>query len=331
MYQKSGVRHLAKKKTKIYFWLKFDKKFFDNLFIKRLKNTSGGYAMTVIYIRLMLESIETDCILYYEGYFESLIQELALKLDVSEDDLNMTFSYFTKCGLIQIDENGNAILPQAKSMLEQESNWAKYKRDQRKLEKKMTELDIVQPMSNMCPTDIEIEKELKLDKDIKLDIESELEEEIKASSSAKENSIKIVSDYFQQEIGVLSPNQIEQLTDYIVITNMEVDVIKSAITRAADNSKRSFGYVNSILRNWRQNGILTMVQVEEENRKFRAKKANKVMQSQTNVPNWHKENYVEQTTPEEQEKLDKAKKQLLERLNNLNNSPDNSKEKVEKY
>ncbi|QGH05252.1 hypothetical protein EA458_10405 [Streptococcus dysgalactiae subsp. dysgalactiae] len=161
---------MVKKKTKIYFWLKFDKKFFDNLFIKRLKNTSGGYAMTVIYIRLMLESIETDCILYYEGYFESLIQELALKLDVSEDDLNMTFSYFTKCGLIQIDENGNAILPQAKSMLEQESNWAKYKRDQRKLEKKMTELDNVQPLSNMCPTDIEIEKELKLDKELELEL-----------------------------------------------------------------------------------------------------------------------------------------------------------------
>ena len=88
-------------KTKIYFWLKVDKKFFDNLFIKRLKNMPGGYTMTVIYIRLMLESLEDDCILYYEGYFDSLVQELALKLDVSEDDINMTVAYFTKCGLIQ--------------------------------------------------------------------------------------------------------------------------------------------------------------------------------------------------------------------------------------
>ena len=87
-------------KTKIYFWLKVDKKFFDNLFIKRLKNMPGGYTMTVIYIRLMLESLEDDCILYYEGYFDSLVQELALKLDVSEDDINMTVAYFTKCGLI---------------------------------------------------------------------------------------------------------------------------------------------------------------------------------------------------------------------------------------
>ena len=93
-------------KTKIYFWLKVDKKFFDNLFIKRLKNMPGGYTMTVINIRLMLESLEDDCILYYEGYFDSLVQELALKLDVSEDDINMTVAYFTKCGLIQIDDDG---------------------------------------------------------------------------------------------------------------------------------------------------------------------------------------------------------------------------------
>ena len=117
-------------KTKIYFWLKVDKKFFDNLFIKRLKNMPGGYTMTVIYIRLMLESLEDDCILYYEGYFDNLVQELALKLDVSEDDINMTVAYFTKCGLIQIDDDGHATLSQAKAMVESETNWAKYKREQ---------------------------------------------------------------------------------------------------------------------------------------------------------------------------------------------------------
>lgn len=96
-------------KTKVYFWLKVDKKFFDNIFIKRLKTMAGGYMMQVIYMRLMLESLEDDCILYYEGYFKNLVEELALKLDVTEDDINMTMSYFTQCGLIQIDDDGNAM------------------------------------------------------------------------------------------------------------------------------------------------------------------------------------------------------------------------------
>ena len=147
-------------KTKIYFWLKVDKKFFDNLFIKRLKNMPGGYTMTVIYIRLMLESLEDDCILYYEGYFDSLVQELALKLDVSEDDINMTLAYFTKCGLIQIDDDGHATLSQAKAMVESETNWAKYKRDQRKNSQDLPKLENVQnkkTISNSCPTEIEKE------------------------------------------------------------------------------------------------------------------------------------------------------------------------------
>ena len=147
-------------KTKIYFWLKVDKKFFDNLFIKRLKNMPGGYTMTVIYIRLMLESLEDDCILYYEGYFDSLVQELALKLDVSEDDINMTVAYFTKCGLIQIDDDGHATLSQAKAMVESETNWAKYKREQRKNSQDLPKLENVQnkkTISNSCLTEIEKE------------------------------------------------------------------------------------------------------------------------------------------------------------------------------
>ena len=147
-------------KTKIYFWLKVDKKFFDNLFIKRLKNMPGGYTMTVIYIRLMLESLEDDCILYYEGYFDSLVQELALKLDVSEDDINMTVAYFTKCGLIQIADDGHATLSQAKAMVESETNWAKYKREQRKNSQDLPKLENVQnkkTISNSCPTEIEKE------------------------------------------------------------------------------------------------------------------------------------------------------------------------------
>ncbi|MFS9206132.1 DnaD domain protein [Streptococcus mitis] len=241
-------------KTKIYFWLKIDKKFFDNIFIKRLKTVPGGYTMTVIYIRLMLESLESDCILYYEGYFDNLKEELALKLDVSEDDIDMTMAYFTKCGLIQIDEDKNAELPQAKALVESETNWANYKREQRKKAK----LEEVQPsltISNLCPTEIEIEKE------------KELEEEIEKKTSSAE-----ISNYYQKRIGVMDGQQYQILTDYLTLDGMELEVIKIAIDKAADNGKRSFSYINSILKNWRQNGIRTMVQVEDEQRLFQQKK-----------------------------------------------------------
>lgn len=242
-------------KTKIYFWLKIDKKFFDNIFIKRLKTVPGGYTMTVIYIRLMLESLESDCILYYEGYFDNLKEELALKLDVSEDDIDMTMAYFTKCGLIQVDEDKNAELPQAKALVESETNWANYKREQRKKAK----LEEVQPsltISNSCPIEIEIEKE----------IDKELEKKTSSAPTAE------ISNYYQKRIGVMDGQQYQILTDYLTLDSMELEVIKIAIDKAADNGKRSFSYINSILKNWRQNGIRTMVQVEDEQRLFQQKK-----------------------------------------------------------
>ncbi|WP_144313258.1 DnaD domain-containing protein [Streptococcus lutetiensis] len=81
-----------------------------------------------------------------------------------------------------------------------------------------------------------------------------------------------IYSYYQQEIGVLSPNQAEQLADYIKLDNFEPELLKRAIDKASNNAKRSFGYVNSILRNWKQNGITTLVQAEEEDRKFQESK-----------------------------------------------------------
>lgn len=274
---------MAKTKTKVYFWLKFDKKFFDNLFIKRLKSVSGGYAMTVIYIRLMLESLETDCTLYYEGYFDNLIQELALKLDVSEDDVNMTIAYFTKCGLIQIDTDGNAKFPQAEALLEQETNWAQYKRKDRKIGQIPTKLDNVQPMSNQCPT--EIEKEIELDKEteedielkqeLNLDIKTEVEaENRKISSATADKSNFNIFEHYQERIGLLDGFQLQQLEGYQVIDGLEPELIKIAIDKAADNSKRSFGYVNSILKSWAQNGIKTVAQQKEEQNNYASNKPN---------------------------------------------------------
>ncbi|HEM4990638.1 TPA: conserved phage C-terminal domain-containing protein [Streptococcus suis] len=177
-------------KTKIYFWLKIDKKFFDNIFIKRLKTIPGGYTMTVIYIRLMLESLESDCILYYEGYFENLKEELALKLDVSEDDIDMTMAYFTKCGLIQIDEDQNAELPQAKAMVMSETNWASYKREQRQNKERLDNVQKSLTNSNSCPTEIEIEEDIN--KDINKGIYSEL------NNSAEQSSAYVFPDWLNQ-------------------------------------------------------------------------------------------------------------------------------------
>ena len=116
--------------------------------------------------------------------------------------------------------------------------------------------------SNSCPTEIEIEKE----KEIELELEEEIDKKTSAAPTAE------ISNYYQTRIGIIDGQQYQILTDYLTLDGMELEVIKTAIDKAADNSKRSFSYINSILKNWRQNGIRTTVQVEDEQRQFQQKK-----------------------------------------------------------
>lgn len=237
-------------KTKIYFWLKIDKKFFDNLFIKRLKNIPSGYTMTVIYIRLMLESLESDCILYYEGYLENLKEELALKLDVSEDDISMTMAYFTKCGLIQIDEENNAELTQAKALIQQETNQAAYMRNYRKekqeKEKNLTMLSDDITLLTTCKT--EIEKEIEIDNN-KTEISPSL------SKNLKNSGIRITD------------KQHQQLLDYVGLDGMSFDMLNRAIEITSEIHQPSFKYLKAILENWKEKGFTSLEQVEEHEKK----------------------------------------------------------------
>ena len=242
-------------KTKIYFWLKIDKKFFDNIFIKRLKTVPGGYTMTVIYIRLMLESLESDCILYYEGYFDNLKEELALKLDVSEDDIDMTMAYFTKCGLIQVDEDKNAELPQAKALVQQETNQAAYMREYRKQQREQKE-NLTMSSDNLtllttCKTEIEIEKELEKELEVEVD-----KEQSPTPSTLNQDFINIYKS-FEAEIGkALSPLQIQDLQ--YMLEDFSPELIHEALKEAVSQGKANFAYIKAILNRWKQDNLLTV-------------------------------------------------------------------------
>lgn len=265
-----------KSKTKIYYWLKFDKHFFDNLFIKRLlRNFPGGSEMIVIYIRLMLEAIENDCIIDYEGTFDNYAEELALRLETSEEQINMALAYFVKCGVIQVDDGGNTHYPQAKALLGQETNWNRYK-------KKQAELEKFQLLSNQVPTEIEIEKDKKID--INIDKELELEQD-------KEDRFV---DVVEANIGRgLVKFEFDMINNYLIGQNVSKDLFLEAVKVAVANNVRKFNYIARILDNWINDGIKTPEQAYQAQRDFKAKKANKTMQSQSNVPSWSNPDYKE--------------------------------------
>jgi len=257
-------------KTKVYFWLKIDKKFFDNIFIKRLKTLPGGYTMTVIYIRLMLESLDSDCILYYKGYFDSLKAELALKLDVSEDDIEMTIAYFTKCGLIQIDEDKNAEMPQAKAMVMSETNWASYKREQRKKEG-LEEVQKSLTNSNSCPTEI------------KIDIEKEIEQQLK-QEKAGEVGKNIIFEKLKEAFGEMSVSGTMVTEAEDLLATHGQPLLLYALEQTILNNGRSIRYTRSILERWQGQGLKTIEQVKQNQAAYEAKKQPLAQPTQDNFP-----------------------------------------------
>lgn len=239
---------------------------------------------------LMLESLSTDGVIYYEGTLPTLEKELAVRLDVKEEEIQMTMAYFKNVGLIQVDDDNNAEMLQVPALMEQETDWARYKREQRRILK----LDNVQQVSNNCPT--ELEKELEQEQELELKLESEVD----INKTATDLNIY---DYYQSRIGAIDGYQYEKLKGYLEIDKLEPALVKRAIDRAADNSKRNFGYVNAILKNWAQNNIRTVVQQDEEQRNFVDAKANKTQSRGSNIPDWALEEAHQEETEEGQARL----------------------------
>ena len=172
----------------------------------------------------------------------------------------MTMAYFTKCGLIQIDEDKNAELPQAKAMVMSETNWASYKREQRKKGK----LEEVQPsltFSNSCPTEIEkeIEKEVEVDK-----------EQSATPSTLNQDFVNLYKSFEAETGKALSPLQIQELQ--YMLEDFSSELIHEALKEAVSQGKANFAYIKAILNRWKQDNLLT---VELVRNSFAAREARK--------------------------------------------------------
>ena len=100
--------------AKRYFWLKLKEAFFRDKRIKKLRRIAGGDTYTIIYLKLMLRSLETDGIIEFEGVESSLADELALDLDEDSDNVQVTLSFLIQSGLLVDMGENRFLLPEVK-------------------------------------------------------------------------------------------------------------------------------------------------------------------------------------------------------------------------
>lgn len=253
--------------NKKYYYLKLRDNFFDNDDIAILESMPDGILYSNILLKLYLRSLKNNGKLMFNDRIPYNAQMLSTITRQPVAVVEKAVGIFKEMGLIEVLDNGAIYMLDIQNFIGSSNTEADRKREYRR----KIALEKDQKLLGHLSGQMSDEQAPEIEKEIEKEIEIE-NRDIKEIDSAKDNSPAAIAEYYQYRIGVLDGKQFEQLLDYIRFDHMEYELVKLAIDKAADNSKRSFGYVNSILKNWAQNGIKTTVQQEEEQSNFNKSK-----------------------------------------------------------
>ena len=277
-------------KNKRYFWIQLAQDFFKSKEMKLLRKIAGGDTHTIIYLKMMLISLEDAGHIYYDGLADNLAEEIALVIDENVEDIKITLIFLESKGLLTRNSDRDYFLEQVPEMVGSETASTRRSRKHRELQKLHCNT-----IATTCNGDIDKEKDIDKDK----------------------NPVELIVEEYQSRIAPLDGTQFEILKEFITLDSMEAKVVLKAIGLAADNGKRNFSYIRAILTNWKNDGVLTIAAVEERERAYKESKISKRSGNQkSNVPEWSQPNYVNTTSEEDKEELEKRKRELLERLEN---------------
>ena len=284
-------------KNKRYYWIQLTQDFFKSKEMKLLRKIAGGDTHTIIYLKMMLISLEDGGCIYYDGLADNLAEEIALMIDENVEDIKITLLFLESKGLLTRKNDRDYFLEQVPEMVGSETASARRVRKFRENQ-----------LALQCNNDV---TKRNGDIDIEKDIDTEIEKDI------DENPVALIVEEYQSRIAPLDGTQFELLKEFITLDGMEAKVVLKAIGLAADNGKRNFSYIRAILTNWKKDGVLTIAAVEERERAYKESKISKCPGNQkSNVPEWSQPNYVNTTSEEDKEELEKRKRELLERLEN---------------
>ena len=261
---------------KRYYWLRLHKDFFQKKEIKRLRRVAGGDTYTIIYLKMLLRSIVDGGKLYFDGYEETFVSELALDIDEDEQNVQITVNYLLKNGLLLECEADEYYLPEANNNTGSETAAASRMRKLRE-KSKDPECNNVTPLCNNvthmlqeCSQSLqtcygEIEKEIEIDnRDRDIDIVRHRDRDITISTTREDKEIENsqslspvsnidIYDLWTNSFGVISSFVKGSLDD--LIAEYGLVNVADALRIAKERGKSRVQYVEGILKNQRlENG-----------------------------------------------------------------------------
>jgi len=140
--------------NKKYYWLKLMKDFFIQAKIKKLRKLAGGDTYVIIYLKMMLLSINSDGIVVFESIEPTLEEELALVLDEDVDHVKFLIAFLVANNLIEQKSESDFFMVEVSSLIGSETTSAERVRKHREKKKMLhcnttvTEVKLIETKCN---------------------------------------------------------------------------------------------------------------------------------------------------------------------------------------
>lgn len=141
-----------------------------------MRRQMHGKDMQIIYLRMMLLSIDKGGYIYYQGVYDSIEEELAEEFNEDVELIKETLEYLKSNNMIDLNDNFDCFLPEAAQCTGSESYSAERMRKSRE-NRKMSQCDSDVTSSDSVVTPCDEEIEIEIEKEKEKEIEKEIEKE----------------------------------------------------------------------------------------------------------------------------------------------------------
>lgn len=258
---------------KRYYWLKLKTDFFSNKLIKKMRRLPGGDNLLIIYMKLLLVSLENNGVIQIDGIEEEIAEELSIMIDEPVDNIQLLLAYCFKNGLVtQVEHMDDLEMTQAKALLGSETAVTERVRRHREKKKALQCNANVTKMKHLGNVEIEIDTDIEIEKELdnrvllrKSNTSIEIEKSEYGGSSIPFSSIAY--EYQRLGFGQLS-GTVSELIQADVAEYGE-EWCKAAMNEATLNNVHSWRYVEAILKRWRKTYSLDVKPWEIERQAYR--------------------------------------------------------------
>lgn len=194
-----------------------------------------------------------DSFIFYRSFYEAISE---LPKENQADTYNAIMQYALNQEEINLTGISKAIFSLVKPQLD--ANYKKYENGKQKKSK-----TVAKQKQNVSKTGTNVNDNENVNEN---DNEND---NVKVGDSCVDGLQEIIN-FYNENIGLITPYGLEILTDYA--KEMSSDVIIYAMKKAVEANVRTIQYIKGTLNNWQNSGVKTLIQAEEESRKFKKEK-----------------------------------------------------------